>query len=193
MFDYLSRANSEDKLLRVLFFDGKQETDISKLVSKESLRSAALRTGVWKWGGPTGPFSVLYLFGPILWELGLGEASMYESSLIHLLDNAMPAWAMPIEEQAKRAHIPSAVREAVYLRDGGKCKTCGSKMARRRLYRRAVPRVFAQRIAWSRFAHNSICLRAVVTLIESSEACPRAGITPLPHRDFWFLCTGFRS
>ena len=89
LFDYLMRANMEDIPSRVSFFDGKQEIDISKFVSKVSLRSAALKTGVWKWGGPTGPFSSLYLYGPVLWEFEGSAPPTREQ-----LDNSMPTWAM---------------------------------------------------------------------------------------------------
>jgi hypothetical protein len=121
LFDYLMRTNTEDTPLKVLYFDGKEESDISSSVSKESLRSASAKTGVSKWDGPTGPFSTLYLYGPVLWEF---HGHNYPDR--KLLENSMPAWAMPVEEQEKRAHIPKTVRQAVYERDGGRCRYCGS-------------------------------------------------------------------
>jgi hypothetical protein len=125
LFEFLSRANGDDKVLRLVYFDGKQETDISKSVSSSSLHSAASKQGIWKWGGPAGPFATLYLYGPILWEISRLDA-FNEPEVIDLLEKSMPAWAMTLEEQGKRAHIPSAIREAVYMRDGGKCRNCGS-------------------------------------------------------------------
>jgi hypothetical protein len=126
LFDFLLRANKLDILKKVLFFDGKDEVDISNAVGSELLLTAALKAGVCRWPGPMGPFPALYLYGPILWRLGGAEVGMQDPWLSEILDKAMPAWAMPTDEQAKRTHIPSAVQEAVYLRDGGKCKHCGT-------------------------------------------------------------------